>query len=103
MNKQVKPDVLSQIIAREQQRYEVIEKNIGALSAEQKTLLKQGRIEDGFRLSVKIRKLLQKSLEIHRFICKLSAISQGVSVNETYDAFADNDDVLITELKKEAV
>ena len=46
---------------------------------------------------------MDKSLEIHRFICKLSAISQGVSVNETYDAFADKDDVLITELKKEAV
>ena len=102
MKKRTK-DTLSQIIACEQQRYEIIEKNIVVLSTEQKTLLKQGRIEDGFRLSVKIRKLSQKLSEIHCFICKLSAISQGVSIEQTYDAFADNDDVLITELKKEAV
>ncbi len=103
MNKQVKADILTQIIAREQQRYEVIEKNIGALSAEQKTLLKQGLVEDGFRLNVKIKKLLHKALEIHCFICKLSMIAHGVGVEQTYDAFADKDDVLITELKKEAV
>ncbi|OUO91855.1 hypothetical protein [Cloacibacillus sp. An23] len=96
-------DVLARIIAREQQRYEVIEKNIGVLSAEQDTLLKQGLIEDSFRLNVKIRKLLYKSLEIHRFICKLSAIAHGVSVAQTYDAFADEDDILIQESKKEAV
>ena len=103
MNKQVKPDVLSQIIAREQQRYEVIEQNIALMSAEENALIKQNRISEFRRLYFKKEKLSSKSLEIHRFICKLSAIAHGVAVDQPYAAFAAKDDVLITELKKEAV
>ena len=100
MSKQLQ-DILAQIIAREQQRYGVIEQNI--MSAEENALIKQNRISEFRRLYFKKEKLSSKSLEIHRFICKLSAIAHGVDVEQTYDAFADKDDVLITELKKEAV
>lgn len=102
MNQQTK-DILSKIIAREQQRYEVIEKNIALMSAEENALIKQNRISEFRCLYFKKEKLSSKSLEIHRFICKLSAIAHGVDVEQTYDAFADKDDVLITELKKEAM
>ena len=102
MSKQLQ-DILAQIIAREQQRYEVIEKNIALMSAEENALIKQNRISEFRRLYFKKEKRSSKSLEIHRFICKLSAIAHGVDVEQTYDAFADKDDVLITELKKEAM
>lgn len=104
MNQQTK-DILSKIIAHEQQRYEVIEKNIKAMSAEGNSLIEQGRIRDFLALSAKKDRLLDKSVEIHRFICKLDAIAHGVSIDVTYDSFsfADKDDIPSSELKKEAV
>lgn len=102
MNTQLQ-DILAQIIAHERQRYEVIEKNISIMSAEEDALLERNRIDDFFKVYRKKDKLMDKSSEIHRFICKLDAIAHGADIEQTYDAFADKDDVLITEMKKEAV
>ena len=96
-------DVLARIIAREQQRYEAVNKHIDVMSAEENALLEQNRIRDFLPLNAKKDRLLDKSAEIHRFICELDAIAHGVSVDLTYDCFADKDDIPPSELKKEAV
>lgn len=96
-------DVLARIIAREQQRYEAVNKHIDVMSAEENELLEQNRISDFLTLHAKKDRLLDKSAERHRFICKLDAIAHGVSVDLTYDCFADKDDIPPSELKKEAV
>lgn len=96
-------DILAQIIAREQQRYKIINQNIELMSAEEGALIANNRIHNFLILHEKKDKLVHKALEIHCFICKLDAIAHGASVDRTYDSFTDKDDKPITDLQKEAV
>lgn len=102
MNQQTK-DILSKIIAHERMRFEAIKKSADAMSAEARALMAQNKIFESQLWGIKEHRLLQRSVEIFLFIRKLEAILDGASVDETYDAFADKDDFLITESKKEAV